>query len=56
LDDNQLAGEQCLLKWEGETENGLPAQPGLYFLVIRAFHPDGAVFNSRMAVILSLVP
>ncbi len=56
LVDNLLAGAQCHLQWTGASENGRPVLPGVYLLVVRAFHPDGAVFHERMAAVLSVAP
>jgi hypothetical protein len=47
LDAERAAGEHAA-RWDGRTEDGRPAPPGLYFL---RFEAEGRAFTRRLAVI-----
>ncbi|MBN8682689.1 MAG: lamin tail domain-containing protein [Chitinophagales bacterium] len=40
---SQLIGTEGILRWDGETDEGDRARPGIYILWMEIFHPDGQV-------------
>ena len=40
---SQLTGTEGILRWDGETDEGSRARPGIYILWMEIFHPDGQV-------------
>jgi Lamin Tail Domain/Bacterial Ig-like domain len=39
----QLAGTEGTLRWDGDTDQGTKARPGIHILWVELFHPDGSV-------------
>jgi flagellar hook assembly protein FlgD len=40
---SQLIGTEGILRWDGETDEGDRARPGIYILWMEIFHPDGQI-------------
>jgi hypothetical protein len=47
-----LAGTEGVWRWDGDTENGTVARPGIYLVYAEAIHPEGDVRAYRQAFAL----
>lgn len=46
----QRLSSEGILKWEGETEQGEAAQPGIYIVSLECFNPEGTIFREKVVV------
>ena len=48
----ELAGTSGILRWDGDTDNGEKARPGIYILYFELFLPSGEVTREKKTVAL----
>ncbi|MCG8474322.1 MAG: lamin tail domain-containing protein, partial [Cytophagales bacterium] len=41
LTQNEFAGKQTVITWQGEESSGSMVRPGIYLVLVKAYHPDG---------------
>ena len=46
----QRLSSEGILRWEGETEQGEPAQPGIYIISLECFNPEGSIIREKVVV------
>lgn len=48
----ELLGTQGALRWDGDTENGAKARPGIHILFMEIFGPDGEVMSLKKVFVV----
>jgi hypothetical protein len=45
-----LIGTNGIIRWDGDTDNGDKARPGIHILYFEIYHPDGHVKKSKKTI------
>ena len=48
----ELLGTEGYLRWDGDTENGSKARPGIHILYMEIFGPDGNVMRIKKVFVV----
>ena len=50
---SELVGQQGIIKWEGDDDNGNKVLAGIYIILVHLTHPDGSLIKDKLSTVVS---